>query len=73
MSDDLDNAQLLEERKRTTGVALVSARLDGNGADRCVVCGDDIPPARRRAVPAAERCEPCQSRLERWRRLRGKR
>jgi phage/conjugal plasmid C-4 type zinc finger TraR family protein len=42
------------------------ARLPtGEGGTHCVECGDEIPPARRAAVPGARTCVPCQSALDR--------
>ena len=38
------------------------ARLpSGEAALTCEECGDDIPEARRRALPGARTCVPCQS------------
>ncbi len=48
--------------------AVLSARSrlpSGEGATHCVECGDEIPPARRRAVPGARTCVPCQSARDR--------
>ena len=33
----------------------------GEGAEECETCGDDIPPARRRALPGVRTCVACQS------------
>lgn len=33
----------------------------GAGTAECVECGDDIPPARRKALPGATTCIGCQS------------
>jgi phage/conjugal plasmid C-4 type zinc finger TraR family protein len=33
--------------------------------DECIDCGDDIPPARKAAIPDAARCLDCQERHER--------
>lgn len=33
----------------------------GPGTEECVECGDDIPEARRRALPGATTCVACQS------------
>jgi phage/conjugal plasmid C-4 type zinc finger TraR family protein len=44
------------------GVANARARLPaGEGTAHCVECGDEIPQARRRALPGATTCVPCQS------------
>ncbi len=44
--------------------AVLSARArlpTGEGATHCVECGEEIPRARRLAVPGARMCVPCQS------------
>ena len=33
----------------------------GEGATHCDECGDDIPEGRRRALPGARTCVPCQA------------
>ncbi len=33
----------------------------GAGETHCLECGDEIPPARRRALPGARFCVACQS------------
>ncbi len=44
------------------GVLAARSRLPtGEGADHCVECGEEIPPARRRAIPGARTCVQCQS------------
>ncbi len=43
-------------------VLAARARLPaGEGETHCVECGEEIPEARRRAVPGAITCVPCQS------------
>ena len=43
-------------------VLAARARLpDGEGSEECVECGEDIPEARRRALPGARTCVACQS------------
>lgn len=45
----------------TDGVLTARARLPvGAGAEHCVECGDDIPEARRKALPGARTCVSCQ-------------
>jgi phage/conjugal plasmid C-4 type zinc finger TraR family protein len=47
-------------------VRLARARLpSGDGELYCQVCGDEIPEARRRAMPGARTCLHCQSGLDR--------
>lgn len=46
----------------TDGVLTARARLPvGKGTVNCVGCGDEIPEARRRALPGASTCVACQS------------
>ncbi len=46
----------------TDGVTAARARMPaGEGTAHCVECGDEIPQARRRALPGARTCVPCQS------------
>lgn len=59
--DVTDRATGLEEADRIGGVALVQARLQGQGAEECEECGIEIPEARRRAAPWAVCCVECQS------------
>lgn len=44
------------------GVRHARSRLPaGQGSPVCVECGDDIPPARRKALPGARTCIECQN------------
>ena len=44
------------------GVLTARARMPaGEGTEHCVECGDEIPEARRRALPSARTCIQCQS------------
>ena len=46
-------------------VLAARARLpDGDGAEECDECGEDIPLARRRALPGARTCVACQGRRD---------
>lgn len=63
--DVTDRATGLEEADRIGGVALVQARLQGQGAEECEECGTEIPAARRKAYPSAVCCVECQSIRER--------
>ena len=58
--DVTDRATGLEEADRIGGVALVQARLQGDGRPDCLDCGEDIPKERRQAVKNAVRCISCQ-------------
>lgn len=58
--DALERAFSVEEDVRIGGVALVQARLQGDGRPDCLDCGEDILPERRKAVKNAVRCKECQ-------------
>jgi phage/conjugal plasmid C-4 type zinc finger TraR family protein len=69
MADDIDRAaarceELLQDalsahrRRANRSVSAVA------GED-CTSCGEEIPPARRLAVPGALRCVRCQTKFER--------
>jgi len=46
----------------TDGVKAARARLPaGEGTTHCIECGDEIPAARRLALPGARTCIACQS------------
>ncbi len=46
----------------TDGVLTARARMpSGEGSAHCVECGDEIPEARRLALPGAHTCVSCQS------------
>lgn len=65
---DIDAASELEASEREAAITRIRGALSGEGADDCVGCGEPIPPARRAALPSAERCVGCQALLERGRR-----
>jgi phage/conjugal plasmid C-4 type zinc finger TraR family protein len=46
----------------TDGVVAARARMPaGEGATHCEECGEEIPEARRRAIPGARTCVSCQT------------
>ncbi len=48
------------------GVMRARARMPtGEGDAHCVTCGEEIPEARRRALPGVRTCVLCQSALDR--------
>jgi len=48
------------------GVLRARSRLPtGEGEAHCVECGEEIPAARRRALPGARTCIACQSAIDR--------
>jgi len=49
----------------TDGVLTARSRLPaGEGTALCVECGEEIPPARRKALPGVTTCVECQSGLD---------
>ena len=55
---------VLDQIEDTVTDAVLSARARlpaGEGTTQCVECGDEIPEARRRALPGARTCVACQS------------
>jgi len=66
--DQFDRATELEEQHRE--IALASAKRNhpaGQSYSHCEDCGDEIPVARRQAVPGCHRCIHCQEDRERGR------
>lgn len=55
-----EKASAYQVMAEVTGVAVVRARLQGDGRPDCLDCGEDILPERREAVENAVRCVPCQ-------------
>ena len=52
----------------TDEVKRARARMPtGEGETHCIECGEEIPPARRRAMPGARTCVACQSERDRQR------
>lgn len=48
----------------TVAEAVMAARArmpSGEAAPYCQICGEDIPEARRKALPGVRTCIPCQS------------
>ena len=46
----------------TDAVLAARARMPaGEGTTHCIECGEEIPEARRLALPGARTCVPCQS------------
>lgn len=68
--DEIDIDRAIErdraavEKSVNSIIRLVSAAGD-SGAKDCIDCGDEIPPARRKAAPWSDRCVHCQEGRER--------
>jgi len=54
-----DKASAYQVMAESSGVAIVRARLEGEGRPDCLDCGCDIPVQRRQAVKNAVRCVEC--------------
>lgn len=72
--DDVDRAQEINEAHLADSLAAYRAagnRLSTQRAARstCIDCDEDIPEARRKAMPGCTRCVDCQEMLEHWRPL----
>ena len=61
----IEAAEAAVSLETARAVANISAGLATIGSDECADCGDDIPAARRKALPSARRCVGCQSQIER--------
>jgi RNA polymerase-binding transcription factor DksA len=59
-ADPADKAAASATLAELGGVALVRAKMTGEGQDDCEDCGCQIPAGRRAAAPWAIRCAPCQ-------------
>lgn len=46
-------------------LAARAAMPAGESAEDCAICGDDIPEARRRALPGVRTCVACQAERDR--------
>lgn len=53
------------DRERDDEIARIQASLAEDGEDICIDCDDPIEPARKAALPSAERCIHCQAQHER--------
>lgn len=71
MADDIDVANDVILRAAEERTAAIRAQLQGEGQDWCDDCGEDIPQARRLALPSATRCTPCQGLVDAKRRAYG--
>ncbi|WGK60532.1 TraR/DksA C4-type zinc finger protein [Halopseudomonas sp. SMJS2] len=71
MADEIEIAGDYIQRKTDERTAAIRAQLQGEGQDWCEDCGEDIPQARRLALPSATRCTPCQGLVDAKRRAYG--
>jgi RNA polymerase-binding transcription factor DksA len=61
----IELAEQRAEQERDAAVSRSIAALSSAGTPDCVDCREPIDPARKAALPSAERCIHCQSRRER--------
>lgn len=66
MSDDVDRAQAREEEMRADAIAEFHRRQPPPRESEkfCVHCEEEIPEARRRAVPGCQLCVDCKNYFE---------
>lgn len=58
--EQIDLANQYADENANRGVQSVLEALAGQGSAECIECGDDIPQARREAMPNCRRCIHCQ-------------
>ena len=66
--DIIDNASELEELHRNAALSRARLNAHATSATHCQTCGDELPEARRKAIPGCQLCASCK-RIEE---LRGK-
>lgn len=62
--DTIDAASELEELQRQAAIQAHRINRNAVSAEHCEECGEDIPQARRIAVPGCQTCAECQSLIE---------
>ncbi len=68
--DDIDYAQAINEQFLETALEDHRRHMPtGESLTHCEDCGEEIPEARRKAVPGCRRCIDCQTLHENWRAL----
>jgi len=69
MTDVFDRASDMEQSERDSAWEshrqMMEDKAATPSAECCGVCGEPIPPARRRAEPGCKTCVPCQEELDR--------
>jgi len=64
-ADVIDMAQAHVEQETSQLIARICQNANtGLGSRTCIACGEVIPEDRRRHVPSAVRCVPCQNLME---------
>lgn len=69
LADEIDRAQAYDEffRRISLNAHTAASATGALGLSRteCAECGEEIPAARRRAMPGCSRCIACQTEYER--------
>lgn len=65
LSIDLGNAAVMRDLTELRAIELARKKITGDAFGECITCGYAIPYERLLAMPAAERCAPCQEAYER--------
>ncbi|HAW3351334.1 TPA: TraR/DksA family transcriptional regulator [Escherichia coli] len=71
MADMIDTAAEIEELQRNAALSVHRIDRSAVSAEHCEECGEDIPEARRIAVPGCQTCAECQGIIELKRKQRG--
>lgn len=61
----IESSSAFADAERERAIQRAQAKLALKGDEFCQDCGEEIPAARRAALPSATRCTPCQTKLER--------
>ncbi|MCE1957009.1 TraR/DksA family transcriptional regulator [Enterobacter bugandensis] len=61
MADIIDTAAEIEELQRNAALSAHRVNRNAVSAEYCAECGEDIPGARRAAVPGCQTRAECQS------------
>ena len=65
LSIDLGNAAVTRDMTELRAIELARKKIAADNYGECITCGYPIPYERLLAMPAAERCAPCQEAYER--------
>lgn len=60
----IERAEAMVAMERDLAVNRIRRDMEKPGTLHCVICDDEIAPARRAAMPSARRCATCQKRRE---------
>lgn len=69
--DIIDTAAEIEELQRNAALSAHKLNRNAVSSEHCAECGEDIPAARRAAVPGCQTCAECQGVIELKNKQRG--